>query len=157
MRGMSARALCVRCILSSPAVSFFSLQECLCALCACVCASWLPGGGPVGWQSCPVAVTVPGAASGTIWPLWKILRCSSMRACMQKENQRDDDALRTARAVGTRHSRAMKQAKSQFAVHPGRGLEAHKSSHLKTTGMVKYTFKQYRPQLCFIGCSCSSW
>lgn len=95
------------------------------------CASQFPGGGPVGWQSCPVVVTVPGAASGTIWPLWKILHWSDIRAGMQEENQRDEADLRTARAVGTRHGTAMKWAKSQFAVRPGRRLEAHESSSLK--------------------------
>ena len=47
---------------------------------------------------------------------------------MQEENQRDEDDLRTARAVGTRQSGAMKRAKSQFALRPGRGLEAHESA-----------------------------
>lgn len=38
------------------------------------------GGGLVGWQTRPVVVTVPAAASGTIWPLWKNLGWSDIRA-----------------------------------------------------------------------------
>lgn len=34
----------------------------------------------VGWQTWPVVVTVPAAASGTIWPLWKNLVWSDIRA-----------------------------------------------------------------------------
>lgn len=64
----------------------FSLSESVCVL--YVSGSCFPGGGPVGWQSCPVVVTVPGAASGTIWPLWKIFYWSDIRAGMQEENQR---------------------------------------------------------------------
>lgn len=128
-RGVSLSSLCELHVIEPRSVIFPFPRVSVCSVRAC--ASWFPGGRPVGWQSCPVVVTVPGAASGTIWPLWKILRWSDIRAGMQEENQRDEDDLRTARAVETRHSRAMKWAKSQFALGPGRGLEAHKSSSLK--------------------------
>lgn len=66
---MSLWALCVSCVLSSTAV-WFSVCVCvyMCVFSVCVPASSFPGGGPVGWQSCPVVITLPGAASGTIWP-----------------------------------------------------------------------------------------
>lgn len=41
----------------------------------------------VGWQTGPVVVTVPAAASGTIWPLWKNLVWSDIRAEWKKSRK----------------------------------------------------------------------
>lgn len=64
-------------ILSSSPLSFFSLRASACLLGVCVSGS----GRGVGRQSHPIVVTVPGTASGTIWPgIWKLLRWSDIRA-----------------------------------------------------------------------------
>lgn len=76
----------------------FALSESVCAsvtalvwvsLCVCVTACiTAPRRGPVGWQRCPVVVTVPGAASGTIWPLWKSSAgVTSEQACKRKTKE----------------------------------------------------------------------
>lgn len=49
----------------------------------------------------------------------------------QEETQRDEDDSRMARAVENKAEQSIERAKSQFALRPGRGLEAHKSSSSK--------------------------
>lgn len=122
-------------MLSSPAVQFFSLRECLCALCVWIVlprrrACWL--------AELPCCRH---SAWGSLWdnlasledPLLE--RHQSWHARGKPESE---DALRTARAVETRQGWAMKRTKSQLALRPGRGLEGHKSSSLYTIWRVKY-------------------
>lgn len=49
----------------------------------------------------------------------------------REETQTDEDDSRTARAVENKAEQSIERAKSQFALRPGRGLEAHKSSSSK--------------------------
>lgn len=64
-------------LVMSGSVSLCSPRVCVCVCChlcvspnACVSIT-SPRRGPVDCKSCPVVVTAPGAASGTIWPPWK--------------------------------------------------------------------------------------
>ncbi|XP_029691111.1 uncharacterized protein [Takifugu rubripes] len=68
----------VGCMSSSLAVSVFALNV----------------RDPVDCKSCPVVVTAPGAASGTIWPPWKSSAgATSEQACKRKSG--DEDYCRT--------------------------------------------------------------
>lgn len=134
--GMSSWALCVSCMLSNPVVSFFALQDCLCVVCLCVCHSvcvclcaMAPRRGAVGWQSRPVVVTAPGVASGTIWPLWK----SSAGATSEQArgNPKRRGWFKNGQSCRNKTEQSIERAKSQFALRPGRCLEAHKSSSLR--------------------------
>lgn len=94
---MSSQPLCASCVLSGLAVSFFASdavsvpsvrlrlrvcrRACACAQ-ACIVAPGRGRGSLFGWQTCPVVVIVPEAASGTIWPLWKTSAgATSEQAC----------------------------------------------------------------------------
>lgn len=79
-------------VIESGSVRFCS--QCMCVRVWClpvslnVCVSIIsPRRDPVDCRSCPVVVTVPGAASGTIWPPWKSSSWSDIRAGMQEEKR----------------------------------------------------------------------
>lgn len=61
-------SLCeLRVIMHSSVIFLSCLCMCVCVFSVRVPASCFPEGDPLGWQSCPVVITLPGAASGTIW------------------------------------------------------------------------------------------
>lgn len=98
VRGCLPRLLRGLHVIESGSVRFCS--QCLCVRVWClrvslkVCVSIIsPRRDPVDCRSCPVVVTVPGAASGTIWPPWKSSAgATSEQACKRK---RDEDYCRT--------------------------------------------------------------
>lgn len=103
---------------SSLAVSGFALNACVCArvwrlpVSLNVCVSIIsPRRDPVDCRSCPVVVTVPGAASGTIWPPWKSSAgATSEQAC---KRERDEDYCGTDSAKQHRW----------FSLHPVGGVK----------------------------------
>lgn len=101
VRGMSSRALeWAACHRVWQCQFLLSMCVCVCvfvhlrvSLNACV-SILSPRRDPVDCKSCPVVVTVPGAASGTIWPPWKSSTgATSEQACKRKSG--DEDYCRT--------------------------------------------------------------
>lgn len=96
-----------------------------------------------GWQTCPVVVIMPEAASGTIWPLWKTSAgATSEQACKsgkkKKKSQKAEDVSGRARAVGPSHSRAIGTGTIPLCMVPHQGLEAYKSSGIVQTKQRKW-------------------